>query len=102
MHIDTPKQAFAARDAHEALLELKQLVEEATKDTHSAELEAFHLGVGGDEYNEVRLTLEGIVARLRSPDRETIAGTPDTGNRRFSLRRGAGLLRGHRGPAPLP
>jgi len=60
-----PKQAFAAR---EALLELKQLLEEATKTTHAAELEAFHLGVGGDEYNEVRLTLERIVARLRSPD----------------------------------
>ena len=68
MHRDTPKQAFAARDAHEALLELKQLFEEATRDTHSAELEAFHLGVGGDEYNEVRLTLERIAARLQSPD----------------------------------
>ena len=57
MHRDTPKQAFAAREAHEALLELKQLMEEATT-----------LGVGGDEYNEVRLTLETIVARLQSPD----------------------------------
>jgi len=40
------------------LLELTQLLEEATKTTHAAELEAFHLGVGGDEYNEVRITLE--------------------------------------------
>ena len=68
MHRDTPKQAFAAREAHEALLELKQLFEEVTKTTHAAELEAFHLGVGGDEYNEVRLALETIVTRLRSPD----------------------------------
>jgi hypothetical protein len=68
MHRDTPKQAFAAREAHEALLELKLLVEEATKDTHCAELEAFHLGVASDEYNEVRISLERIAARLRSSD----------------------------------
>ena len=63
-----PKQAFAAHEAHEALLELKQLLEEAAKTTHAAELEAFHLAVGCDECDEVRLTLESIAAWLRSPD----------------------------------
>ena len=70
MHRDTPKQAFATREAHEALLALKQLLDDAAIATHAAELESFHLAVGGDEYDEVRLTLERIVARLRSPDFE--------------------------------
>jgi hypothetical protein len=67
-HKETPKQAFAAREVHEALLELKQLLQEAANTTHAAELEAFHLAVRCDECHEVRLTLESITARLRSPD----------------------------------
>jgi len=46
MHKDTPKRAFAARDAHDALLDLKHLLDEAAVAAHAAELQAFHLAVG--------------------------------------------------------
>jgi len=68
MHKDTPKRAFAARDAHEALLGLKRLLDEAAIATHAAELEAFHLAVGNEGCDELRFTLERIAAQLWSPD----------------------------------
>jgi hypothetical protein len=67
-----PTQAFAARDAHEALLVLKELVDEAAKTTHAAELEAFQLAVNQNENDDVRRTLQNVAIRLKSPDFEIL------------------------------
>src|SRR6516162_1094743 len=52
----TPKQAFAAREAHQASLELQRLLDEAAKTTHAAELESFHAAKRGED-TAVRRTL---------------------------------------------
>jgi hypothetical protein len=63
-----PKQAFAAREAHEALLKLKKLVDEATKTTRAAELESFRLAVRREPGTSVRQTLQTVIKRLKSQD----------------------------------
>jgi hypothetical protein len=68
----TPKQAFAAREAHEALLELKKLVDDAAKITHAAELESFRAAINRDQNNGVRRSLRDVIERLRSPDFERV------------------------------
>jgi len=68
MNLQTARQAFAAREAHEALLELKKLVEEAAKITHEAELESFRAAVGRQQNSGVRSTLKNVTERLKSPD----------------------------------
>jgi hypothetical protein len=72
MKRETPKQAFAVREAHQALLELKKLVDEAAITTHAAALESFHLAAerGGD--SDVRKTLENVKERLQSPAFEAL------------------------------
>ena len=72
MNRDKPKQAFAARDAHEALLELKKLVDEAAERTHAAELESFYLAFNRDQNNGVRMTLQLVAERLKSPDFDAV------------------------------
>jgi hypothetical protein len=67
-----PQQAFAAREAHEALLVLKELVDDAAKTTHAAELEAFYLAVNQDENDGVRRTLQKVAIRLKSPDFDVV------------------------------
>jgi hypothetical protein len=67
MRRDTPKQAFAARQAHEALLELKKLVDEITKTTHAAELESFHVAIRHGHHGDVQRTLQHVVDLLGSP-----------------------------------
>ena len=69
---DTLKQAFAAREAHEALLELKKLVDEATTTTHAAELESFRLAVKREQPISVRQSLEMVIARLKSPNFDAV------------------------------
>jgi hypothetical protein len=68
MNLETPKQAFAAREAHEALVELKRLVDEAARLTHEAELEAFHTAIRRDENDNVRKSLQNVIERVKSPD----------------------------------
>ena len=70
MNLETPKQAFAAREAHEALVELKRLVDEAARLTHEAELESFHAAVRRDQNDVVRRSLQNVVERVKSPDLE--------------------------------
>ena len=65
---DSPKQAFATREAHEALLELKKLVDEVTVTTHAAELESYCLAVKQEQPTSVRQTLEMVIERLKSPN----------------------------------
>jgi hypothetical protein len=65
--LETPKQAFAARYAHEALLELKKVIDDATKMTHTAELESFRAAINRDDDNRVRSSLRAVINRLKSP-----------------------------------
>ena len=67
MSRDTPRQALAARDAHEALLELKRLVDEVTKTTHTAELESFHVAIHRGHHGDVQRMLQDVVDLLESP-----------------------------------
>jgi hypothetical protein len=68
MDRETPKQAFAAREAHEALLELKKLIDDAAKLTHEAELESFHAAIDRRQDNSIRRALQDVTERLKSPD----------------------------------
>ena len=68
MNLETPKQAFATREAHEALIELKKLVDEAAKITHQAELESFHAAIIRDRDSSVRRSLQDVVERMKSPE----------------------------------
>jgi hypothetical protein len=68
VNLETPKQAFAARDAHEALLELKKVIDDATKTTHAAELESFRAAINCHDDNRVRSSLRSVIERLKSPD----------------------------------
>jgi hypothetical protein len=63
---DMPKQALAAREAHEALRDLKLIVDEATTITHIAELESFREAIHDCERLVVRDTLQKVVRRLKS------------------------------------
>jgi hypothetical protein len=72
MDRDRPTQAFAARDAHEALLELKKVVDDAAKTIHAAELELFHVAFSHRQNTEVRRTLQYVVKRLQSPDFDAV------------------------------
>jgi hypothetical protein len=68
MNLETPKQAFAAREAHEALIELKKLVDDAAKITHEAELESFHAAINRSRDSAVRRSLQNVIERVKSPD----------------------------------
>jgi ribosomal 50S subunit-associated protein YjgA (DUF615 family) len=72
MNLETPKQAFATREAHEALVELKKLVDDAAKITHAAELESFRAAISRDQNHGVRRSLQYVIERLRSPDFERV------------------------------
>jgi len=67
MHRNCPRQAIATREAHEALLELKKLVDEAAKETHEAELESFSAAITQSECTGIRLMLQNIGERFKSP-----------------------------------
>ena len=72
MNRDKPKQAFAARDAHQALLVLKELVDDATKTIHAAELAPFYLAINQAENKSVRRTLQNVVESLKSSDFDAV------------------------------
>lgn len=60
------RRALAARDAHAALLDLKRLIDDATRTTHAAEFEAIGLAISSHPA-DIRTTLRAIVERLQSP-----------------------------------
>jgi len=68
MNFETPKQAFATREAHEALLELKKLVDDVTNLTHAAKLESFRASINRNEECRVRSSLQVVIERLKSPE----------------------------------
>jgi hypothetical protein len=71
MNQEMQKRALAARDAHEALLELKKLVEEAAQAAHAAEREAVHLALSPRRIGDVRKSLQLVKDRLESPTFES-------------------------------
>jgi len=71
MNTEMQKQARAARDAHQALLDLKKLVDEAMQTTHCAELEAVHMAVSSNSSGDISTTIRAVLDRLGSPDFES-------------------------------
>lgn len=65
------RRALAARDAHAALCDLKRLIDDATRTTHAAELEAIGLAISSRP-TEIRTTLRTVVEHLRSPKVEAV------------------------------
>jgi hypothetical protein len=70
MNNDMQRRALAARDAHEALLDLKKFVEEAARTTHCVELEAVHLAVSSSRTGDISSRLRSVLERLASSDFE--------------------------------
>jgi hypothetical protein len=70
MNNDMQRRALAAREAHMALLELKQVVEEAARTTHCVELEAVHLAVNSRRTDDISSKLRSVLERLASADFE--------------------------------
>jgi hypothetical protein len=68
MNNDMQRRALAVRDAHEALLDLKRVVEEATRTTHCVELEAVHLAVRSSKTGDISSRLRSVLERLGSSD----------------------------------
>ena len=66
MNAEMQKRALAARDAHQALLDLKKVVDEAAQTTHAAELEAVHLAISPKEGGEISTAIKVVVERLGS------------------------------------
>ena len=62
------RRASAAREAHNALLDLKKVVEEAARTTHCAELEAVHLAVSSKDNDDISSRLRPVLERLSSCD----------------------------------
>jgi hypothetical protein len=64
------KGALAAREAHSALMELKDMVETAAKKVHAAEFEAARVAVEGKEVASTLTPLQAVAESLRSPSFE--------------------------------
>jgi hypothetical protein len=62
------KAALVTREAHQALLDLKKLVDTATQKTHVAELEAVGKAVSSSEQDDALKTLRTVAATIGSPD----------------------------------
>ena len=67
MNSEMQKRALAAREAHEALIDLKRVVEEAARTTHAAELEAVHLAIDSKGPGEITTKVRTVIDRLKSP-----------------------------------
>lgn len=65
------KRAVATRQAYLAMLDLKKLVDEATRRTHAAELEAIHSAVRWQSRTRTAEDLRAAIDRLRSPSLES-------------------------------
>jgi len=64
------RRALAAREAHSALMELKDMVETAAKRVHAAEFEAARTAVDGKEEGLQPTPLQAAAESLRSPSFE--------------------------------
>lgn len=70
MNTEMQKKALAAREAHLALLDLKKVVDEATKTTHADELEAVHLTISPRSAGDITTALRGVMENLGSTNFE--------------------------------
>jgi hypothetical protein len=75
MRREFPKQAFAAREAHEALCELQKLVDDAAKRIHAAELESFSVAMNRKHDDDIRRTLQNVIDQLESPNFDAMLTT---------------------------
>ena len=64
------KKALAARDAHLALLDLKKVIDDATRTTHDVELEGVHLATRSKD--DVSSKMRTVFDRLGSTDFEDL------------------------------
>jgi hypothetical protein len=62
------KAALVTREAHQALLDLKKLVDSATQKTHAAELETVGQAVGSSQGEHALRTLRTVAETIGSPD----------------------------------
>lgn len=62
------KAALVTRDAYQALLDLKRLVDTATQKTHAAELETVGQAVSSLLQDDALSTLRTVAATIGSPD----------------------------------
>jgi hypothetical protein len=67
MDLATHKQALAAREAHEAVIELKKIVDDAAKLLLTAEIESFRAAVSRNENTNAHKSLEDVIERVKSP-----------------------------------
>ena len=68
MHSEAHRQAFAARDAYEAMLELKSLIDDAAKRTFAAEVELFRAALTRNEKHGAINCLRQVVGSVQSRD----------------------------------
>jgi hypothetical protein len=62
------KAALVTREAYQAVLELKQLVDSATKKVHTAELETVGQAVGSSQQEDALRTLRTAAESITSPN----------------------------------
>jgi hypothetical protein len=62
------KAALVTREAHQALLELKQLVDSATQKIHTAELETVGQAIGSSQREDALRTLRTAAESITSPN----------------------------------
>jgi hypothetical protein len=62
------KAALVTREAYQAVLELKQLVDSATKKVHTAELERVGQAVGSSQQEDALRTLRTAAESITSPN----------------------------------
>lgn len=60
------KAALVTRDAHEALLDLKKIVDSAAQKTRAAELEAVGLAIGSSRGEDALTTLRSVAETMGS------------------------------------
>jgi len=68
MDLATQRQAFAAREAHEAVIELKKIVDDAARLLLTAEIESFRAAVSRNENSSAHKSLQDVIERVKSPD----------------------------------
>ncbi|HXE33670.1 MAG TPA: hypothetical protein VN087_07145 [Verrucomicrobiae bacterium] len=72
MNTEMQKRALAVRDARQALLDLKKLVDEAAQSTHAVELEAVHLAISPRPGGDISSSLRDVLERFGSANFEAI------------------------------
>lgn len=72
----THQAALVARDAHQALLDLKKLVDSATQKTRAAELETVGLAIGSSSREDALGTLRSVAETIGSSNFDAVVWRP--------------------------